>query len=50
MCNTLRLVMLDFSKIFALECDASSKGLGVILMQGRTLAFTTKSLCDKNLG
>ena len=51
MCNILVLVVTNFSKTFVLECDASSKGLGVTLMQeGRPLPFTNKKLCDINLG
>lgn len=51
MCNTPVLEILDFSKTFVLECDASGKGIGVTLLQeGHTLAFTTRHLCDRNLG
>lgn len=49
--HTLTLVMLDFTKTFALECDALGTSLGVILMQdGCPLAFISKHLCDRNLG
>jgi len=51
MCMTPVLVVPDFTKYFALECDASRIGLGTILTQeGRPLAFIGKQLCDKNLG
>lgn len=51
MCNTPPLVVPNFSKTFVLECDTSGKGLDVVLMQEKCpLPFTSKQLCDKNLG
>jgi len=45
------LTLLDFNTIFFSQSDALGKGIGAMLMQdGHLLAFTSKKLCDRNLG
>jgi hypothetical protein len=44
MCLNPILSLPEYTKTFVLECDASGKGIGAILMQyGRPLAFTRKT-------
>jgi hypothetical protein len=45
------LALLDFTKRFLLECDASRKGVRAVLLQdGMPLAFTRKQISDRHLG
>jgi hypothetical protein len=51
MCTTRVLSIPDFTKTFVLECDASKRGIRVVLMQyGRPLAFTSKQLSERHVG
>lgn len=51
MSSTLILALPDFSQPFVVETDASSKGIGALLMQERKpLAYLSKALAPKHLG
>ncbi|MCI83374.1 hypothetical protein A2U01_0104650, partial [Trifolium medium] len=48
MTETLVLVLLDFSKLFVVETNASAVAIGAVLSQeGDLLAFFSKKMCPR---
>jgi hypothetical protein len=49
--TTPLLALLGFTKTFFFECDASGKGIDIVLMkEGKPLAFTSKQMSERHLG